>query len=175
MNRNRLIFGGVIAVIAILSVGMVMAVPDTNKTATKLTIKAKSPVHEGDKITIKLTDAKKSPISNKTVKVKILDGANNPTWYSVVTNAKGVAKLKLDKEPGDYKVKCKFWGDKKYNESHVSQKITIEKIEEEPVEEDDSGSFYSGQAEDIIYTGEIHEGPDGNFYMHIGNNEWVQI
>ena len=39
----------------------------------------------------------------------------------------------------------------------------------------DKGAFYSKQEGRIIRTGEIHEGPDGNKYEHLGNNEWKQI
>ena len=174
MNRNKVIFGGAIAIIAILSVGMVMAVSDTNKTATKLTIKAKSPIHEGDKIKIRLADANNTPISKQNVSVKIEDADKKPTWYSVVTNKNGVAKLKLDKGPGNYKIKCKFKGNDKYNGTYESKKITIEEIVEE-TEEEDPGAFYSEQAQDTIYSGEVQEGPDGNWYMHVGDNEWIRI
>ena len=50
MNRSKLIFAGLILIVSILSVGMVMGVSDSNKTDTKLKIKVKSPVHEGDKV-----------------------------------------------------------------------------------------------------------------------------
>ena len=41
--------------------------------------------------------------------------------------------------------------------------------------DNDAGAFYSKQEGRIIRTGEIHEGPDGNKYEHLGNNEWKQI
>ena len=171
MNRNRLVFAGLLILIAVLSVGMVMAVSDTNKTATKLTIKAKSPIHEGDKIKIKLTDVNNTPISNQTVKVTITDKEKNSYKYSVVTNKKGVAKLKLDKGEGKYKIKCKFRGNDKYNATQKTKKITVEEEESD----DDPGAFYSEQAGRVIYTGEVQEGPDGNWYQHVGYNEWVQV
>lgn len=40
---------------------------------------------------------------------------------------------------------------------------------------DDSGAFYSAQEGRIIYTGEIHDAPDGHQYKHLGNNEWEKI
>jgi hypothetical protein len=169
MDNNKLIFGGVIVLAAILSIGMVMGVSDSKKIDTKIKIKTKSPIHEGDKVKIKLTDDKNNPISNQTVKVTVKDEDDNSYKYSVVTNKNGVGKLKLDKGAGEYKVKCKFKGNDQYNATSKSKTITIED------ESEDSGSFYSGQAEREIYTGEIHEGPDGNFYQHVGDNEWVQI
>ena len=152
MKRRKLIFAGLILIVAILSVGMVMGVSDSNKTDTKLKIKVKSPVYEGDKVKITLIDVNNTTIANKTIKITLKDEDNEKYTYSIVTNKKGVAKLKLDKGPGEYKIKCKFKGDDKYN-----------------------GAFYSGQAGRTIYTGEVQEGPDGNWYQHVGYNEWVRI
>ena len=56
MKRSKLILAGLILIVAILSVGMVMGVSDSNKTDTKLKIKVKSPVYEGDKVKITLID-----------------------------------------------------------------------------------------------------------------------
>lgn len=39
----------------------------------------------------------------------------------------------------------------------------------------DSGAFYSAQSGRTIYTGEIHDGPDGHKWKHLGNNKWVKI
>lgn len=171
MNRSKLIFAGLILIVSILSVGMVMGVSDSNKTDTKLKIKVKSPFHEGDKVKITLTDLNNTTIANKTIKITLKDEDNEKYTYSIVTNKKGVAKLKLDKGPGEYKIKCKFKGDDKYNPCNKTKKITIEEEESDY----DEGAFYSGQAGRTIYTGEVQEGPDGNWYQHVGYNEWVRI
>lgn len=176
MDKSRLVFGGLIVVIAIISVGMVMGVSDTSKTDTKLKIKASSPIHEGDKIKIKLMDANNTTISNKTVNVTLKDENNESYNYSVTTNDKGVAKLKLDKGAGEYEVICNFTGDDKYNPCNKTIKITIEEeVVEEEESYEDSGAFYSAQEGRVIYTGEIHDAPDGNRYEHLGNNEWVMV
>lgn len=172
MNRNKLMVCGLIAVIAILSVGMVMGAPDSKKVDTKLKIKFDSPLHEGDIIKFKLTDAKKAPISNKTLNVRITDENGKSDYYSVVTSQYGNGKLKLDKGAGEYVVKCRFAGDKNYTLSKKIQKITVEEEEEDYY---DSGAFYSEQAGRTIYTGEVQEGPDGCWYEHVGNNEWVRV
>lgn len=168
MNRKRLIIVGLIVLVAILSVGMAMGVSDSKKAATKLKIKAKSPLHEGDKIKIVLKDANKTPIAKQKVKVTITDKYKNTYKYTVTTNKKGVAKLKINLGEGKYKVKCKYKGNAKYNATKKTKKITVE-------EDYDSGAFYSEQAGREIYTGEIQEGPDGNWYQHVGGNEWVRI
>lgn len=171
MTRNRLIIGGLVVLVLILTVGMVAGLSDSAKTDTKLKVKAVSPIHEGDKIKIKLTDSNNTPISNKTVKVTITDKNTKKSFnYSVVTNGKGVGKLKIDKGEGKYVIKCKFEGDDMYNGNKTSKKITVE---EEEVS--DPGAFYSEQEGRVIYTGEIHDAPDGNRYEHVGNNEWVMV
>ena len=171
MNRSKLIFAGLILIVSILSVGMVMGVSDSNKTDTKLKIKVKSPVHEGDKVKITLTDLNNTTIANKTIKITLKDEDNEKYTYSIVTNKKGVAKLELDRGAGEYKIKCKFKGDDKYNSCNKTRKITIEAEESDY----DEGAFYSEQAGRTIYYGEIQEGPDGNWYQHVGDNEWVRV
>lgn len=173
MNRRKLVFVGLLFLIAILSVGMVMGVSDSKKTATKLKIKVSSPVHDGDKIKIKLVDSKNKPIANKKVKVSVRDEDNNVNYYTVKTTSYGNAKLKLDKGEGVYKIKCKFVGDDKYKPAKKTKKVTVEAEEEEY--DYDEGAFYSQQAGRTIYTGEVQEGPDGNWYQHVGYNEWVRI
>lgn len=41
--------------------------------------------------------------------------------------------------------------------------------------DEDAGAFYSEQEGRIIRTGEIHEGPDGKKYEHLGNNQWAEV
>ena len=96
MEKNKLMIVGLIIVIAILAIGIFMALSNHEKMDTKLTIKVDSPVHEGDYIKVKLTDLNKTPIANQTVNITITDKDNASTYYSVVTNAKGVGKLKLE-------------------------------------------------------------------------------
>ena len=38
----------------------------------------------------------------------------------------------------------------------------------------DKGAFYSQQAGKTIYTGEVQLAPDGHYWKHMGNNEWVK-
>ena len=94
MKRSKLILAGLILIVAILSVGMVMGVSDSNKTDTKLKIKVKSPVYEGDKVKITLIDVNNTTIANKTIKITLKDEDNEKYTYSIVTNKKGVAKLR---------------------------------------------------------------------------------
>lgn len=169
MNKNKLMIGALIVLIAVLSVGMVMGVSDS-KVNTKLKIKADSPIHEGDIIKVKLTDVKNNPIANKTINITITDEDNDSSNYTVVTSTYGNGKLKVDKGAGEYKVKCKFAGDNKYKASKKTKEITVEEEED-----NDDGAFYSEQAGRVIYTGEVQEGPDGNWYQHVGYNEWVQV
>ncbi|MBE6502452.1 MAG: hypothetical protein E7Z79_08445 [Methanobrevibacter thaueri] len=172
MNRSKLFFAGLLLMIAILSVGMVMGVSDSKKADTKLKIKVSSPVHDGDKIKIKLVDSKNKPISKKKVKVSVKDEYGNADYYTLTTNSYGNAKLKLDNGEGAFKVKCKFTGDAKYKPAKKTKWVTVEAEEGSDYDE---GAYYSQQAGRTIYSGEVQEGPDGNWYMHVGDNEWVRI
>ena len=152
MDRNKLIIAGLIVVIVILAIGVFMAMPGTAKENTKLTVKAESPIHEGDTINIKLTDGNNTPIANQTVNVTITDKNNASSYYSVVTNAKGVGKLKLDKSEGKYSVHCVYAGNDKYNGNDTSKKITVEK---ESVKTEQVSSSSSSEREEYQIT------PDG--------------
>ena len=152
MDRNYLIIIGLIAVIVILVIGLFMVMPGVSKENTQLTVSAESPVHEGDAMKIKLTDGNNTPIANQTVKVTMTDKDNASSEYSVVTNEKGVGKLKIDKIEGEYSVHCVYAGNDKYNGNDTSEKITVEK---EPVKTEQISSSSSSEREEYQIT------PDG--------------
>ena len=147
MEKNKLLIIGLIVVIAILAVGIFMAFSDNAKMDTKLKIKAETPIHEGDTIKVKLTDLNNTPIANQTVNITITDKDNTSSYYSVVTNAKGVGKLKLEKGVGKYKINCTYGGNENYTGNTIIKKI---KIEEEVVEEAQSSSYSS--SDDYVYS-----------------------
>lgn len=172
--RKRLIVIALIVMISILTVGAVVGLSDSDKTDTKLKIKAKSPLHEGDSIKIKLSDVNNTPLANQTINVTITDEDNESDNSSLVTNDRGVCKLKIDKDEGKYSVRCVFAGNGTYNATEKTKKITVEEVEED-TSDYDPGAFYSEQAGRVIYTGEVQEGPDGCWYEHQGYNEWVRV
>lgn len=155
MEKNRILIVVIIAVIAILAIGIFMGMSNTHKIDTNLTINADSPIYEGDSIKIKLTDLNNTPISNQTVNVTITDKDNTSEYYSVVTNAKGVAKLKLDKDKGKYKINCTYGGNENYTGNSTVKKI---KIEKEVVEAQTSSSSSSSSSGSDGYTYSAQKG-----------------
>lgn len=128
MERNQIIIIALIVVIAALLVGIAaMMMPNMGKQDTNLTFKSKSTLTEGDSLKIKLTDNNGTAIANQTVNITITGKSGSSDYYSVVTNAKGVGTLKLDKSDGKYNVTINYGGNDKYGPSNATKKIKIEK------------------------------------------------
>lgn len=178
MNKNRIIFIFSIIIILVMLMGASFAFSFFGKQPTKIAIGGNDTIKKGDDITVKLTDDKGTPIFNQTINITIT-GKDIKENKSVITNKKGYAKIKMDYGAGKYTVNCTFAGNEDIDSNFTVKKINIEEIEEEEVYDDsdyvDYGAFYSYQEGRTIYTGEVHEGPDGNWYEHLGNNEWVLI
>lgn len=181
MDRNKMIILAIIAAIAIVLIGLAVVMPGFGKEKSNVTIKSNDTVSQGETIEIELTDVNGTPIDNETVNVTMTDeNGTEEINVEVVTDDEGVAEVEIDEEQeaGNYTVECTFEGNDNFTEDTVTQEIEI--VEEEVVEEDtsedvDDGAFYSGQEGRVIYTGEIHEGPDGHRYRHLGYNEWEMV
>lgn len=181
MDRNKMIILAIIAVIAIVLIGLAVVMPGFGKEKSNVTIKSNDTVSQGETIEIELTDVNGTPIDNETVNVTMTDeNGTEEINVEVVTDDEGVAEVEIDEEQeaGNYTVECTFEGNDNFTEDTVTQEIEI--VEEEVVEEDtsedvDDGAFYSGQAGRVIYTGEIHDAPDGHRYRHLGYNEWEMV
>lgn len=125
----------IIVVIGIIIVAVFIAALFLNfnvsKEDTKIKMLSNSSLNEDSSIKMKLTDLNKTPISNQTVNIKIINKKGNVDEYSVKTDKNGFAKLKLNKiKPGTYIVNFTYDGDDKYNSCNLSKKIKIvEKVE----------------------------------------------
>ena len=184
MDRNKMIILALVAVIAIVLIGLAAVMPGLGKEQANVTITSNDTISQGESIEIELTAVNGTPIENETVNVTLTDeNGTEEVNVEVVTDYKGVAEVEIDEkqETGNYTVECTFEGNDNFTEDTVTQEIEI--VEEEVVEEDvpdtsedvDDGAFYSGQEGRVIYTGEIHEGPDGHRYRHLGYNEWEMV
>lgn len=136
MEKNRIIIIALIVIIVALLVGLAaMMVPNMGKQDSKLTFKGNSTLVQGDSLKIKLTDANGTAIANQTVNVTITNKDGTVDYHSVVTNAKGVGTLKVDKDAGKYDVTIMYGGSDNYNGCNATKKITIEeKVAEATVE-----------------------------------------
>lgn len=150
MDKNKLIITALVIIILILAAAL-FATNYHAKEDVKLKITSNSTLHEGDSIIIKLADLNNTPISNQTVNVTITDDNNTNYYYSVVTNGKGIGKLKLDKSAGNYTVNCTYFGNDDYNGNSDAMKIIIEEVVEE---QSSSSSSSSNQynSDDYVYS-----------------------
>ena len=175
MDKNKVIFAILIVIILALFIGASSAFSLFGKQATKLNVTSDDTIHPGDKIKVKLTGDDGNAIANATVNITITNDDGFNKTKNITTNSKGIAKLKFNKE-GKYLVNCTYAGDDDHEASNATQNLTVEKEEtyDDYTESYyDYGAFYSEQYGGMVYTGEIHEGPDGNYYRHLGYNEWV--
>lgn len=178
MDKNKMIIIALIAIIAILIIGLAVVMPGFGKEKANVTIKSNDTISQGESIEIELTDVNGTPIDNETVNVTLTDeNGTEEINVEVVTDDDGVAEVEVDdkQEAGNYTVECTFEGNDNFTEDTATQEIEIVEDAQDTYEEVDDGAFYSGQEGRIIYTGEIHEGPDGHRYRHLGYNEWEMV
>ena len=186
MDRNKMILMALIAVIAIILIGLTVVMPGFGKEKANVTISSNDTISQGESIEIELKDVNGTPIENETVNVTLTDeNGTEEVNVEVVTDYKGVAEVEIatEQEPGNYTVECTFEGNDNFTEDTEVQEIEIVEEEEDVVEDvpdttaedTDDGAFYSAQEGRVIYTGEIHEGPDGHRYRHLGYNEWEMV
>ncbi len=179
MDKNKIIIVALIIIIVALIVGLVAIMPNFGKENSNLTIKSNDTISQGESVKIELTAVNGTPIDNETVNVTIKNETGDVDHKTVVTNDDGVAKVKIE-EPGNYTVNCTFEGNDNFTENTTTQEI---EVTEDVVDSDDTssdsnddpGAFYSAQEGRIIYTGEVHEAPDGHRYKHLGYNEWEKV
>lgn len=179
MDKNRILFVFLIVIVIALLIGASSAFSLFGKQKTQLNITNNDTISQNDNITINLTTDKGDAISNATINVTIkTDDGKNET-KSVVTNESGIATFKFENESGKYVINCTYDGNDDNEACNAVQNLTVKEVEVEDSGYDDSnydyGAFYSAQEGRVIYTGEIHSGPDGHRYRHLGYNEWQQI
>lgn len=183
MEKNKILIIALIAVMAVLIIGLAVVMPGYGKEKANITIKSNDTVSQGESIEIELTDVNGTPIENETVNVTLTDeNGTEDVKVAVLTDDDGVAQVEIDEKDelvGNYTVECTFEGNDNFTEETTTQEIEIVEDAVDDIEDTsgdvDYGAFYSEQAGRIIYTGEIHDGPDGNRYRHLGYNEWELV
>ncbi len=179
VDKNKIIIIALIAVIAVLLVGIVSIMHDgQDKQGTNITFKSKSTLTEGDSIKVKLTDSNGTSLSNQTVNITITDKDKSNSYYSVVTNEKGIGTLKLDKSPGKYKVTVSYGGSDNYSACNSSKTITVEEEVVEAEVESYQTTESSSPSDELYYDSEINvyyngDGivvdPDGQHSQGVGS------
>lgn len=182
MNYNRIIILLIALIVVILVVGAVFLTAPS-KQDSKLEMISNSTIHTGSIFLVKLSDLNNNSIANESINVVFYDNAKNVALNKTIkANDKGEASLELvNISEGNYSVNITFSGNDKYNACSLVQNIVLKNIYADVISTDpantdvDSGAFYSGQAGRTIYTGEVQLAPDGHYWKHMGNNEWVKI
>lgn len=160
MDKNKIIIIALIVIILALAIGIFASMNGHAKEDTKLTITSNSTLYEGDSIKVKLTDLNKTPLSNQTINVTLTDDNQTSSYYSVVTNEKGIGTLKLDKSEGNYTVNCTFGGNDNYTGNSTAKKIKIEKEVVEAQTTSSTSSSYSSSessSDDYVYSAQGDE------------------
>lgn len=166
-----------IAIIAILLVAIAaIMIPNLNKQSTELDFKSKSTITEGDSIKIKLTDSNGNPLANQKVNITVTDKDKTSDYHSVVTNEKGIAKLKLDKNPGKYEITCNYGGDDKYNPCNLTKNV---KIEEKAAETQQPSVYaYKSDGTPMYSQAEVDNYMLNKYGMvnyHVGSNGYIDM
>lgn len=197
MDFNKTVIALLVIIIGLMVVGMVLVLspssgPDDSgstgvldifntQAESNLTIKGNI-FYEGSNVSVRLTDSNGNPIANESLNISVLSDGKEIGSEIVKTDADGIAKFNLGNiSEGNYSVVVVFEGNDKYLSCNDAQIIVVQDnyadvISNDPVSSDyDPGAFYSEQAGRTIYTGEIHDAPDGHKWKHLGNNEWVKI
>jgi parallel beta-helix repeat protein len=80
-------------------------------------------IKKSDYYQFTLKDSSGKAIANQKITVKV-----KKKTYTVKTNAKGVAKVKLKLKKGKYKIQMTYKGNNKYNAAKATKKITVKKV-----------------------------------------------
>ena len=172
-----------IAIIAIILVVGAVFITKPFKQEAKIDIVTNGTVHTNTTFLVKSTDQNNTSLANENISIEILDNKSKPVIdKEVKTNDKGEAAIELTNvSKGNYTVNVTFEGNDEFKECSVEEKLEIVEDPVEVISQDDTGTnvdegaYYSQQAGKTIYTGEVQLGPDGHYWKHVGNNEWVKI
>ena len=157
-NKDIIIILLVIIVIFAVVIGLLWFNTTFTKESTKIKITGNATLDEGDNLSIILTDLNGTPLFNQTINVSIIDNDGSINHKSVVTNEKGKAILKINKNPGNYSINCTFEGNDNYMNSSAFRQINIkEKVEETISSQSESYSSesYFSQSNDGDYRPEV--------------------
>ena len=182
MDNNKLIIIGLVAIIAILAIGIFVAMPNFNKENTNLDFKSKNTLTEGDSLKIKLTDMNGNAIVGQTINVTVTDKNGASDYHSVVTNSEGIGKLKMDKSTGKYNVTVTYGGNDDYNGCNATKQIKIkeEEQQEETTQQSSTPSALAYKSDGTpMYSHSEVESYMSNKYgdvnYHIGSNGYIDM
>ena len=149
-TKNIIIVLLVIVVVVLAVILGSMFMPSLNaQKDSKIAIVGNKTLHEGDNLTVKLTDLNKTPIGKGAVNVTVTDKDGKVVVNeSVKTNSKGKASVDLDLKPGKYSVNVTFGGNDNFTGNSTLKKIEIKEKEviEKPAVNEQSTASDSGSS-----------------------------
>ena len=182
MDYNKIIIL-LIAIIAIVLVVGAVFMMNPFKQESKIDIVTNGTVHTNTTFLVKSTGLNNTSVANENISIEILDNKSNAVIDTEVkTNEHGEASIELTNvSEGNYTVNVTFEGNNEFKECSVKQDLEIVNDTVEVLSRDDTGTsvdngaYYSQQAGKTFYTGDVQLAPDGHYWKHNGNNEWVKI
>lgn len=144
--ENKTIILMLLVIIALLLVGGIMIVrPQSNElVVSQITLNSNDTLHDGDYISISLSDAIGNPLANQVVNITIVDakGAQNP--QHVITDGMGNGILQLNGlASGKYTVNITYGGNENTCGANLTKNIEIKEVQKQTKSSDSSSSRFS--------------------------------
>ena len=134
-NRKLIII--LLIIIIILLVSILTLITNPFKAESVLNITSNDELHDGDSLTIVLTDKNSNPLANQTVTVIITDASGKQDNRTIETDSMGNGFIQLKGfTQGSYTVEVSYDGNNDYSASSASQNLTIT---EDTVQDGSSG------------------------------------
>ena len=162
-NKNIIIiFVAIVIVLAVIA-GAMFLQSGNAKEPTKVKITSDKEQYGGGKLSIKLSDLNKTPISKEIVNIKVTNKKGKVVVDEVVkTNSKGKAKIDLNLKKGKYVVNVNYSGNENYTGCNTTQKLKIkEKVD---IEESTNDNEQIPQEEPSSSSNEIYYDEEINVY-----------
>ena len=143
-----------------------------------MAFKSKSKITEGDSIKIKLTDKNGYPLANQMINISVTDKDKTTDYHSVVSDEKGVAKLKMDKDSGSYEINCDYAGADNYNPCNLTKKVKVEEQVEETQSSQPSVYAYKSDGTPMYSQAEVDNYMLNKYGMvnyHVGSNGYIDM
>ena len=169
-TKNLTIICITIIAIVLIVVGTIVFT-SIQKEDSKIKVSSNSTLYEDGSLTVKLTDLNKAPIVNERVNLTITDeNGKVKVKNTIATNSKCIAKYKLGMKKGQYDVLVIFEGNKNYNPSNATQKLTIKERVKKTVSSEPTYQKYSPQ-----YGTYVNEYTDSKGIQHIDGGNGMKV
>jgi hypothetical protein len=144
--ESKTIISVLLVIIALLLVGGIMIVlPQSNELIqSQITLNSNDTLHDGEYISISLTDAKGNPLANQVVYITIVDEKGTKNLQKVKTDGMGNGMLQLNgMASGKYTVNITYSGNRNTSGTNLTKTIEIKEIQKQTKSSESSSSRFS--------------------------------